>query len=405
MRAKIQEAAATAFREGTSPGGRREVTIIEEGWGTSGYYSGEVIGRDIPVIFPAGSKMYLNHPTESEEFERPERDLNDLVGTLATTPRTAGIAAVAEANVYGHWQDAISEMANDIGLSIRAYGIAEDGSAGGKDGPIVESLIYGVSIDYVTDPGAGGKVGRLIESARNHDPVKKLAESVTLSSDVTGEQVKDMIKVMERATPEELEAFIGRLAHNLPEPISFKESGSPEPTKQGDKMTPEETARLAALEESVKSLTAENATLKESVATEKTRADRGEEGNLRRDAGVVVRGVLESDNVKDKLPQRAADRIIETSLRGDLPLTSEGKLNKESLKAKAEKALEEEVDYIAETSGLGKVSGAGGGGTGSGLFSESRTEQNSKEDMTALQESFEAGGMTKEAAELAAKGR
>src|SRR6185437_15440162 len=397
-RRKIQEAAKTAFREGSTPGGRREVTIIEEGWGSSGYYSGELIGRDIPEIFPAGSKMYLNHPTESQEMERPERDLNDLVGTLATTPRMAGIAAVAEANIYEHWRPTIDAMANDIGLSIRAWGVSEDGSAGGKDGPIIESLVYGESIDYVTDAGAGGKIGRLIESSRNHDPVKKLAESIILSKDVSDEDVKDMIKVMERATQEELGGFIERLAKNLPEPIAFKESGDPKPTNQGDTMTDEEKRRLEALEESVKTLQAEKDTLTTKVTEANTRADKAEEANLRAAAGVVVRGVLEAENVKDKIPEKMRNRIIERSLSGTLPMTEDNKLNKEKLKESAEKLLEEEIDYIAETSGIGRVRGAGGGeGGGSGLFSEAATDQTSKEDLTALQESFEAGGMSEEA--------
>lgn len=178
---QIAEAGAKAFREGASTGSRREVTIIRAGWGSSGYYSEQVLERDIPRIFPSGSHMYLDHPTESEDAARPERSLRDWVGVTESAPRMAGIDSVATATIFEHWQPVIDGIVNgggNLGLSIRAFGISEHGNAGGREGPIINRLTEGLSIDYVTLPGAGGSVGRsmneslvpLIESARLHVP-------------------------------------------------------------------------------------------------------------------------------------------------------------------------------------------------------------------------------------------
>jgi len=172
VRAKLEERMAygQAFREGAGTGSRRNITIIRSGWGSSGYYAPAVLERDIPRIFPTGTQMYLNHPTVEEEKQRPERDIRDLVGKVIETPRMAGIDSVSVAHVYEHWLPTINALAGDIGLSIRAFGTTEKGAAGGKEGPIVQSLNEGLSIDYVTKAGAGGEVGEMIESARSHSP-------------------------------------------------------------------------------------------------------------------------------------------------------------------------------------------------------------------------------------------
>jgi hypothetical protein len=166
---QVVEAGAKAFREGAGTGARREITIIRAGWGSSGYYSEAILERDIPRIFPAGTHMYLNHPTESEDQARPERDVRDWVGVTESSPRMAGIDSVATATIFEHYQpviDGIVGGGGNLGLSIRAFGISEHGSAGGREGAIINRLTEGLSIDYVTLPGAGGGVGELLESAR-----------------------------------------------------------------------------------------------------------------------------------------------------------------------------------------------------------------------------------------------
>jgi hypothetical protein len=160
---------------------RRKVTIIKAGWGSSGYYSRPMLERDGPKVFPIGTHMFLDHPGRQEESDRPERSVKDLAAVISSTPRMEGDELVAEADVFAVWQPVIDSIATDIGLSIRALGETEPGSAEGRDGPLVTALTEGISVDFVTRAGAGGKVGQLIESAQARaadDPALKAAATV-----------------------------------------------------------------------------------------------------------------------------------------------------------------------------------------------------------------------------------
>ncbi|MGI5233852.1 hypothetical protein [Actinoallomurus sp. CA-142502] len=149
-------------------GGRFRALLIAPGWGSSGYYSEAVLQSDGPKAWPAGTQMYLDHPTIEERIERPERSVRDLASRIVTDPVwEPGRGLVAEVQVYPQWQDLLNEeFAKGIGLSIRAHGRTEYGEAEGRQGPIVESIEEGLSVDWVTRAGAGGRVLELIESAR-----------------------------------------------------------------------------------------------------------------------------------------------------------------------------------------------------------------------------------------------
>lgn len=146
-------------------GGRAKIGIITPGTGSSGTYPKETIeaaGRD--KVFGQGLHMYLDHATEAQEWERPEGSLRDLVGVLtedAYWDDEAG-GLVAEAKIFSHWKPIISEMAEDIGVSIRASG--EVSEASGQR--VVTKLTEARSVDFVTRAGRGGRVLELMESAR-----------------------------------------------------------------------------------------------------------------------------------------------------------------------------------------------------------------------------------------------
>lgn len=157
-------------QRGPVKGRRFRVLLIKAGWGSSGYYGEEVLKRDGPKVWPAGTQSYLDHPSLTETVERPERSVKDLASTIVTDPvwdtAEGGLAAVVE--VFPQWTGLLNEeFAKKVGLSIRAYGTAEQGEAEGRTGPIITSLDEGISVDWVTRAGAGGRVLELIESARN----------------------------------------------------------------------------------------------------------------------------------------------------------------------------------------------------------------------------------------------
>ncbi len=160
------------LREGAvAADGTAMLKLIAPGWGSSGYYSADVLKRDGPKVFPAGTRNFWNHPTAAEESARPEGDLDNLASKLVEPAHyvengPAGPGLYAKAQVYEHFRKPVNELAKDIGMSIRAAGKAREGKAEGRSGPIIEELSRGVSVDYVTSPGAGGKILQLFEAAR-----------------------------------------------------------------------------------------------------------------------------------------------------------------------------------------------------------------------------------------------
>lgn len=174
MRVTLTEArpVAEALTAAEGPG-RFLVQLITPGWGSSGYYSAETLQQAAgDRIWPAGTHMYIDHPTESETWERPERTLRDLAAVLLEDARwdptaNGGTGAlVAEAVVFSEWRRALAEMLEHIGTSIRAYAEAEQGEAEGRKGQVITRLTEGVSVDFVTHAGRGGKVLAVLESAR-----------------------------------------------------------------------------------------------------------------------------------------------------------------------------------------------------------------------------------------------
>jgi hypothetical protein len=163
---------AAIRRDGTA-----QVKIIKPGWGSSGFYPQEVLERDGPKVFTKGTKMFWDHPTVTEEAERPERSIRDLAAELESDARwldagPEGPGLYADAKVFSGYQEAVNELAGHIGVSIRAMGAGHRGDAEGKTGTIIEKLIAAQSIDFVTAPGAGGEIVSLFESARGraHNP-------------------------------------------------------------------------------------------------------------------------------------------------------------------------------------------------------------------------------------------
>lgn len=150
-------------------GSRIAVQLITPGWGSSGYYSAGVLAEAATArVFPAGTHMFLDHPTAQEAADRPERSVRDLAAILTTDatvdPVTGGL--VAEARIFGPFVPVIAEMADAIGVSIRASGSGSLGEAEGRRGLIIDRLDEGLSVDFVTAAGRGGKVLALLESAR-----------------------------------------------------------------------------------------------------------------------------------------------------------------------------------------------------------------------------------------------
>jgi hypothetical protein len=153
---ETSEVEVTLIEAGTNPHKRRHYPVATIQEAAAGF---------------SGLKMYINHPTPSEEKERPERNLKDWASTIVESRFESG-KAIGRVAIHDPW---LRERLKDpvarehIGLSINTGGKVSVGKVNGTDMQIVEKIIFArksgpVSVDWVTEPGARGRVNRLLES-------------------------------------------------------------------------------------------------------------------------------------------------------------------------------------------------------------------------------------------------
>lgn len=331
----------TLRRDGTVP-----VKLIQPGWGSSGFYPAEVLERDGPVVFPAGTKMYWNHPTLSEEAERPEGDLRNLAAELVSGARwepagAAGPGLYADAKVFGPYQAAVEELAPHIGVSIRAAGRAVAGEADGRTGRIVQQLVNARSVDFVTEPGAGGQIISMFEAARRDVSTQRRrgAEAQDGSTDNGALQAQEAIQM------EELQA------------------------------------QLAEAQQQVEELRAANARLAEALVL--------------RDARTLAGEVLAEANLPEVTRRRLLGQVATNP-----PIGEDGQLDALALRQRVQEAVTAEQQYLAEAAGYGagRIQGIGG-----------QQAQGNQVDEAAVQarmaEAFRTLGLSEASAQAAANGR
>ena len=164
---KLHESTAAVGTESLGEGKYR-IRIIVPGQGSSGIYTAENLAESAP-LFKAGTEMFIDHPTETEEWERPERSIRDYAGVFledATVGEDGALYTVCK--VFSGVNDLIKDKWEHIGVSINAW----------CDQPIAETGVVPVfagvrSVDFVTAPGAGGGIVDLLESKRNNNLTKE----------------------------------------------------------------------------------------------------------------------------------------------------------------------------------------------------------------------------------------
>jgi hypothetical protein len=167
-RQNLTEAGAhTQILEANSDGSLL-IQVITPGWGSSGYYSPQVLeaaGKN--RVWPAGTHMYFDHPSASEASNRPERSVKDLAATLTEDARWDGERLVARAEPVGLGKTVLADEAfrKAVACSVRASAEMNMGEAAGRKGWVVEKILPDTfnSVDFVTHAGRGGMI---LESAR-----------------------------------------------------------------------------------------------------------------------------------------------------------------------------------------------------------------------------------------------
>jgi hypothetical protein len=400
---------APSLTEAVTPvgetGRRISVQLITPGWGSSGYYSPAVLAEAAAgKVFPAGTHMYLDHPSVTEAIDRPERSVRDLAAVLTTDATVApGGGLVAEADVFAPYRELVAEAKDAIGVSIRAAGVAEAGEAEGRTGTIITAITEGLSADFVTHAGRGGRVLALLESARAplHEAHGMTANDLrdAINSAVrdahAGEQryawVRDYTDdwvVFELETPDSSQLLqqaytvadaavsltgtpVEVTARTTYVPVNPAGQSIPTTESEEDTMPQIEEARQRQLEEAAGRVQA----LESERDTERQRAEAAErqlaEATARTAAGPVVDRLLsESD-----LPT-ATYADVRTRALAAVPVT-DGKLDEAAFTTAAKAVIEAkrtEVAAIRQELGEGRVSGLGGGTTPSGGVTRADTD-------------------------------
>jgi cation transport regulator ChaB len=288
--------------------GTAKITIIQAGFNSSKdrYYPPETLARDYKVF--EGLPMYADHPSESDEKNRPERSIRDKVGKIQNVSFENN-KIIGEAVVYDSWmQERLATlrdkgMLNEIGTSINAVGSATQAEIEGTKTNYIEKIARGRSVDFVTEAGAGGLV-EMYEAERDVD-----VDFITLTT--LRERRPDLVKEIETVVKNTI-------------------------TKEAKKQMELET-EIKDLQESNATLTKERDDLKaekESAVKAKLVAE--------------TKAVIEEAVGKAELPEATKTRILERFKDAE---KSDG----------LAEAIKAETDYIAAITESGKVKGLGGG--------------------------------------------
>lgn len=233
-------------------GAKIAITIITPGQGSSGYYPPETISG-AAHLFPAGTHMYINHQTETEEWERPEGDLNKLAGALATpatiNPETGALEATAE--IFESHRKFLADRAHIIGVSI-------NGTASINPDGIVEAIHSIRSVDFVTRPGRGGRIDQILEHQKEDEgEMPKPHEQQNPVEEITGTN-----DTLENNTPGEAVAGEKAPASDENTADAAAEAVEPGPVENDGCA---ESARESAVSEAAR-LATENKALHERIA-------------------------------------------------------------------------------------------------------------------------------------------
>lgn len=372
--------------------GLLEVEFITPGWGSSGYYSPEVVEAAAPLFAP-GTHMYFDHPSATESSDRPERSVRDLAAVIeeggAVNPTTGGVRG--KVRPLKAYQDLLTDeaFAKNVGLSIR--GSATDitvGEAEGRTGPIIEGLADLSSVDFVTRAGRGGRVLAVLESARIveatvNDTREALQQvlSAAYGDDDRWTYVRDFddSTVWFQVSADGVEQMYGQtysqgddgvvtLTGERTEvrvvttyvPATRPGSNTPTEESQEDTMPNIEESELTRLREDAGRVTALESE-RDTAVTERDQL-RAERDQLRARESAVTHARARVTTANASLPASTVDRIVEAATR-TVPLTEAGQLDTTALDTAVDTARTTEETYLAglaEAAGVGSISGFGG---------------------------------------------
>ena len=173
-------------------GGKWTARLLEANVrGSSAFYPAAAVERSAGK-FVEGTHIYANHMSAIEREDRPEGDVNNLIGVLASNAVFQEDGLYADIKIFEDKRAWLMERADHIGLSIRAEGQVEE-----ADGvPTLVEISKVHSVDVVTKAGAGGKFVSILESARNSENPTPVVEHKKEETEL--EISKEFIEALEK---------------------------------------------------------------------------------------------------------------------------------------------------------------------------------------------------------------
>jgi len=179
--------------------------LIEKGmnFDKKRFYPDSTIKESAPLF--AGIKMFIDHPTDQEDREKPERSVRDEVAIIEKSWYEDG-KVMAQVHVHDVWL--AEKLLDDVfrenaGLSINASGKRSYKIIDGVQVEVIEKIASPRSVDWVTEAGARGRVAYLLESAKH-----KKGESDMKFEDLTLTEVKanrpDLVESIRTQVKEEM---------------------------------------------------------------------------------------------------------------------------------------------------------------------------------------------------------
>lgn len=155
------------------------VIVVEGESGNGNIYTPQSLQSGMEVF--KGKPIYADHPKRSEETDRPERSIRDLVGRIIETylgTDKAGRPALrfkGKLSESADWLRTLirEQIAGD--MSINAVGKGHEDPATAKF--VVEGFANAISLDFVTNAAAGG-YATLVESASPNSNSVQPAQAV-----------------------------------------------------------------------------------------------------------------------------------------------------------------------------------------------------------------------------------
>jgi len=299
----------TPLTEAVAPAtGKARCVVIKAGFneGKGRYYPEETLARDFAVF--EGVKMNADHQTEAEEKARPEGSIRDWVATLknvvynATTKEVIGEPVVVEPWMQSKLATLRDKsMLNDMGISINAVGQASKQTIDGVKTNYIERLVRARSVDFVTSPGAGGKM-QIFEASRENDVD-------IISIEALRERRPDLVDIITTEVTTKLKT---------------------------------EVKTQMELTEQIKQLETDKTTLLKENGELKTKIDETEKAKAKAEAQAAIKEAV----AKAELPEPAKARLLEKFA--------------DALDSKVlDEAIKAEKDYIAKITESSKVKGLG----------------------------------------------